>query len=61
MDRPGVRQVSEGGGEQREKKKEETGCEVVWGAPATLAVKEYVNVNVKVKVKGAGAEQAFVR
>ena len=36
MDRPGVRQVPEGSGEQR--KIEETGCEVICGAPATLAV-----------------------
>ena len=38
MDRPGVRQVPEGSGEQR--KVEETGCEIIGGAPATLAVKE---------------------
>ena len=38
MDRPGVRQVSEGGGEQR--KMEETGCEIICGASTTLAVKE---------------------
>ena len=37
MDKPGVRQVPEGGGEQR--KMEKTGCEVVCGAPTTLAVK----------------------
>ena len=39
MDRPGVRQVQEGSGEQR--KTEETGCEIIiiCGAPATLAVK----------------------
>ena len=37
MDRPGVRQVPGGSGEQ--KKKEETGCEIICGAPATLAVK----------------------
>ena len=36
MDRPGVRQVPEGSGEQR--KIEETGCEIVCGAPTTLAV-----------------------
>ena len=38
MDRPGVHQVKEGGGEQK-KKMEETGCEVICGAPTTLAVK----------------------
>ena len=37
MDRPGVRQVSEGSEEQR--KMEETGCEIICGAPSTLAVK----------------------
>ena len=37
MDRPGVRQVPEGGGE--EGKMEETGCEIICGAPTTLAVK----------------------
>ena len=37
MDRPGVRQVPEGSGEQR--KIEETGCEIICGAPTTLAVK----------------------
>ena len=37
MDRPGVCQVSEGSGEQR--KMEETGCEIVHGAPTSLAVK----------------------
>ena len=37
MDRPGVRQVPEGNGEQR--KMEETGCKSICGAPTTLAVK----------------------
>ena len=37
MDRPGVRQVPEGSGEQR--KVEETGSEVICSAPTTLAVK----------------------
>ena len=37
MDRPAVRQVPEGSGEQR--KMEETGCEIICGAPTTLAVK----------------------
>ena len=35
MDRPGVRQVSEGSGEQRKMK--ETGCKVICGAPTTPA------------------------
>ena len=37
MDRPGVRQVSEGSGEQGGKEK--TGCKIIFGAPTTLAVK----------------------
>ena len=36
MDRPGVRQVPEGSGEQG--KMEKTGCEIICGAPKTLAV-----------------------
>ena len=37
MDRPGVGQVPEDSGEQG--KMEETGCEIIFGAPATLAVR----------------------
>ena len=37
MDRPGVRRVPEGSGEQG--KVDETGCEIICGAPTTLAVK----------------------
>ena len=37
MDRPGVRQVPEGSGEQGEMEK--TGCKIICGAPTTLAVK----------------------
>ena len=37
MDRPGVRHVPEGSGEQR--KMEETGCKIIFGAPKPLAVK----------------------
>ena len=37
MDRPGVWQVPEGSGEQG--KMEETGCEIICGAPTTLAVR----------------------
>ena len=37
MDRPGVRQVPEGSGEQG--KIEEIGCEIICGAPTTVAVK----------------------
>ena len=44
MDRSRVRQVLEGRGEQG--KMEETGCVVICGAPATLAVKGPVKVKV---------------
>ena len=37
MDRPGVRQVPEGGGEQG--KMEKNGCKIICGAPKTLSVK----------------------
>uniref|UniRef100_UPI003AF6AD8A hypothetical protein n=1 Tax=Thiolapillus sp. TaxID=2017437 RepID=UPI003AF6AD8A len=37
MDRPGVQQVPEGSGEQG--KMEKIGCEIIYGAPTTLAVK----------------------
>ena len=37
VDRPGVRQVPEGSGEQG--RMEETGCEIICGAPTTLLVK----------------------
>ena len=39
MDRPGVRQVTEGSGEQGTL--EETGCKIICGAPTTLAVRAY--------------------
>ena len=37
MDESGIRQVPEGSGEQG--KMEKTGCEIICGAPAALAVK----------------------
>ena len=37
MDRPGVRQVPEGSGEQG--KMEKTSCEIIRGVPTTLVVK----------------------
>ena len=40
MDRPGVCQVPEGSGEQG--KMGETGCEIICGAPTTLAVKGWM-------------------
>ena len=42
MDRPGFRQISGGSGEWR--KMEETGCEVIYGAPATPPVQGEVKV-----------------
>ena len=36
MNKPGIRQVPEGSGEQR--KMEENGCEIICGAPATVVV-----------------------
>ena len=42
MDRPGVRQVPEGSGEQE--KMEESGCKIIYGAPATLGVKGYMKM-----------------
>ena len=43
MDRPGVRQVPEGTGEQG--KMEKTGCKIICGAPTTLAVKGLMMMN----------------
>ena len=40
MDRPGVRQVPEGSGEQG--KMEETGWEIICGAPMTVAAKGWI-------------------
>ena len=42
LDRPGLRKVPESSGEQR--KMEETGCEVIWGASTTPGVKRWVKV-----------------
>ena len=42
MDWTGVRQVPHGSGEQG--KMEETGCEIICGAPTTLAVKELMMI-----------------
>ena len=42
-----VRQVQEGSAEQ-EKKMEETGCEIICGAPTTLAVKGYMRWETRV-------------
>ena len=39
MDRPGVRQVPEGSGQQR--KIEATGCEIIYGSPTTLELRDW--------------------
>ena len=44
MDRPGVHQVPEGSGEQGEM--EETGYEIICGAPKTNVIKGQVQVKV---------------
>ena len=43
MNRPGVRQVPEGSGEQE--KMEKTGCKIICGAPTTLSVKGLMMIN----------------
>ena len=45
MDRPGVRQVPEGSGEQG--KIEKTGCKIICGAPTTLTVKGLMMITMK--------------
>ena len=49
MDRPGVRQVPEGSGEQG--KMEKTGCKMICGAPTTLAVKGLMMMMMMMKTK----------
>ena len=49
MDRPGVRQVPEGRGEQG--KMEKTGCRIICRAPVTLAVKELMIMILMMKEK----------
>ena len=46
MDRPGVRQVTEGSGEQG--KMEEIGCKIICSPPTTLAVKGEMMMMMKV-------------
>ena len=45
IDRPGVRQVPAGSGEQR--KMEKTGCKIICGAPTTLAGKGLMMMMIK--------------
>ena len=63
MDRPGVRHLPEGSGEQG--KMEETGCEIICGAPTTLAVKgEMTMMMMSILVAGvyrASEEERFSR
>ena len=49
MDRPGICQVPEGSGEER--KMDETGCELICGAPTTLVVKGYMMMMMMIKPK----------
>ena len=49
MDRPGVRQVSEGSGEQG--KMEKTGCKIICGALMTLSVKGLMMMMMMIKIK----------
>ena len=48
LDRLGVHQIPEGSGEHR--KMEETGCEVICGAPKTFAVKGWEKMKVKEQI-----------
>ena len=50
MDKPGVRQVPEGSGEQG--KMEKTGCKIICGAPTTLAVKKLMIIMMIIVVYG---------
>ena len=61
MDRPGVRQVPEGSGEQG--KMEKTGCEIICGAPTILAVKALMMMVMMVVMmkRSFGATQYFQR
>ena len=55
MDRRGVRQVQEGSGEQG--KMEETGCEIICGAPTTLAVKGLMGDDDEMRWRSVGVVQ----
>ena len=48
MDRPGVRQVPEGSGEQG--KTEKTGCKIICSAPTTFAVKGLMMMMIMMKM-----------
>ena len=55
LDRPGVRQVPEGSGEQG--KMEKTGCKIICGAQTTLAVKGLMMIMKKLAVVSANAKK----
>ena len=58
MDRPEVRQVPEGSGEQG--KMEKTGCKIICGAPTTLAVKKLMMMMMLCKyLSSVGAKISF--
>ena len=50
MDRPGVRQVPEGSGEQG--KMDETGCEIICGALMTFTIKGWMIDEIDEKLEG---------
>ena len=54
MDRPGIRQVPEGNGEQGKIAK--TGCKIICGAPTTLAVKGQMRERERERERVGGAE-----
>ena len=54
MDRPGVRQVPEGSGEQG--KMEKTGCKIICGAQTTLAVKGLMMMLMMIMENGVKSE-----
>ena len=53
IDRPGVRQVPEGSGEQG--KMEKTDCKVICGAPTTLEVKGLMMMMMRLVIKKDGS------
>ena len=58
MDRPGVRQVPQGSGEQG--KIEKTGCKIICGAPTTLAVKGLMMMRSGGRIFFSSADSHFV-
>ena len=58
MDRPGVRQVPEGSGEQG--KMEEAGCEIICGAPTTLVVKGLMMTMMRQRLQYFGPDSYYL-